>query len=464
MAEEKAKPVIRTTMDNMEAYMYIPAPEDGETYTVPELMQALQDKGICAGIDEQKLEHMIAEQVYDHEQVVARGIKAIDGIDGYYEYNFNIKTDNKPAIKPDGTVDYWSVNAIESVVANQVIAVYHPTIEGSDGMTVKGGVIPAKKGRDQLPIKGKGFERMEDGVTYRAVTGGKIEMQNDRIVILPVYELQGDVDLNNGNIDFHGDIVIHGGVESGVNVKSTGTITIDGVVEDCRLEAGKDIILKSGMVGGTKASIKTKGNITAKFIQFTTIECDGNIQADVMMDCNVHCLERVVMNGVRGSILGGRVQAIQGFEVTTLGNEAEKKTEIIAGASVEVYSRLRVLDKKIQATAENLQKIEEGLKRFKELEIERGVSYRDDPRRMSLLRESIRDTANLAADTDEKKRLEQMVVNSREACVSVLRDVNPGVIIRMGDLSFVVKNSAKSVEFYKLSDKIAIRACHQGVE
>lgn len=81
---------------------------------------------------------------------------------------------------------------------------------------------------------------------------GKIDIENDKIRIQPIYEVSGDANLTTGSIDFTGDIVIHGSVESGVTIKATGSITIDGNVEACNLEAGKDIILRSGMVGGTR--------------------------------------------------------------------------------------------------------------------------------------------------------------------------------------------------------------------
>ena len=144
---------------------------------------------------------------------------------------------------------------------------------------------------------------------------------------------------------------------------------------------------------------------------------------------------------------------------TSLGNDAEKKTEITVGASGDVYSRLRVLEKKIEATATNLEKIEGGLKQFDALESERGVSYANDPRRMQLLRIKIRDTAVLASDKEEEKKLRHLVECSRGACVSVLKEVYPGVIIRIEDLRFDLRNVGKSVEFYKLSDKISTRPC-----
>ena len=78
-----------------------------------------------------------------------------------------------------------------------------------DGMDLRGKLILAKRGRDLVPLRGKGFQRSEDGLTYTSLMDGKIEMTNERITILPVYEVSGDVDLSIGNIDFRGDVIVH---------------------------------------------------------------------------------------------------------------------------------------------------------------------------------------------------------------------------------------------------------------
>ena len=452
------KPIVRITADNMEAYIMLITPDDGGEYTVESLQKALDDRGVKYGIDEPTLKELAVEKKYGLETLVARGTEPVDGKDGYYDYNFNCNFDKKPLIRPDGTVDYWSVKSIESVVQDQVIAEYHPCVEGIDGKTVTGKPIPAKRGREQLPLKGKGFERRDDN-TYVALMSGKIETQNDRVMILPVHELSGNADLSSGNIDFHGDVVIHGGVESGVIVKASGTITVDGIVEACTLEAGKDIILRSGMLGGNKASVKTKGSITAKFFEFTRIECAGDIRADVLMDCQVQCFGKIIMNGKRGSIIGGLTHGVRGIEVTTLGNDAEKKTVIMAGASPEGYGKLRQLEKTIQELSQGLAQIDEGLRKFEELEKARGVSYKDDPRRVTLLRVKIRDTATLANSKEEAKQLRNLIESASGACVSVLRETYPGVVIQIEDTKLLVQNYVKSTEFYKLQDKIKTREC-----
>lgn len=452
------KPIVQITADGMEAYIMLVTPDDGGEYTVESLQKALDERGVKYGIDESALKELADEKKYGLETLIARGTEAVDGKDGYYDYNFNCNFDKKPLIKPDGTVDYWSVKSIESVVQDQVIAEYHPCVEGTDGKTVTGKPILAKRGREQLPLKGKGFERRDDN-TYVALMSGKIETQNDRVVILPVHELSGNADLSSGNIDFHGDVVIHGSVESGVIVKASGTITVDGIVEACTLEAGKDIILRSGMLGGNKASVKTKGSITAKFFEFTRIECAGDIRADVLMDCQVQCFGKIIMNGKRGSIIGGLTHGVCGIEVTTLGNDAEKKTVIMAGASPEEYAKLKQLEKTIQELSQGLVQIDEGLRKFEELEKARGVSYKDDPRRVTLLRVKIRDTATLANSKEEAKQIRNLIESASGACVTVLRETYPGVVIQIEDTKLLVQNNVKSAEFYKLQDKIKTREC-----
>ena len=215
---------------------------------------------------------------------------------------------------------------------------------------------------------------------------------------------------------------------------------MDGIGEACTLEAGKDIILRSGMLGGNKASVKTKGSITAKFFEFTRIECAGDIRADVLMDCQVQCFGKIIMNGKRGSIIGGLTHGVCGIEVTTLGNDAEKKTVIMAGASPEGYAKLRQLEKTIQELSQGLAQIEEGLRKFEELEKARGVSYKDDPRRVTLLRIKIRDTATLALSKEEAKQLRNLIESASGACVTVLRGTYPGAVIQIEDTKLLVQN------------------------
>ncbi len=449
---------VRVSNDGLEAYLMMPVPEEGEQYSIELVKMALEQQGVRFGVYQDVLLSMVNDGIYNQEKLIAKGIAPTDGIDGYYDYNFNANFDRKPKVLPDGSVDYWTVHSIESVAKDQVIAVYHPAIQGKNGTNVKGIEVAGKRGKELPLLKGKGFERQPDEVTYVSLMDGKIELQNDRIVILPVHELSGDAELIGGNIDFKGDIVIHGAVESGITIKASGSITIDGVVEACTIEAGKDILLRSGMLGGNKASIKTKGNIFAKFVENTTIEAGGMIQADVLMNCKVTCKERIVLSGKRGSIIGGEIHAVQGVEATSIGNMAETKTLIFAGTGEGMKGRLLLLEKKVKATQEELDKIEKVLNQFKQLEKENGTSYANDPRRMALLRTRIRDAAVLAEDENEIKELQSLIARAKGAVIAVTNEIFPGVTLMIDDERLTIKNNAKCVEFYRLEDKIHTRA------
>lgn len=456
-AVENNMPRVRVLKNDMEAYLELPTPDEGEDYSVSDIKAILEEQGICEGYLEAVIKKIAVERLYNQEYLVAKGTPATDGTDGYYEYNFNASPDKKPTILPDGSVDYWTVHSIESVSEGQVIAVYHPAVQGEDGVTVKGAPVTGKRGKELALLKGKGFHREEEENTYISDLDGKIEMQNDKIIVSAVHELNGNAEISTGNIDFRGDIVIHGSVESGITIKASGSITIEGVVEACTIEAGKDIILRSGMLGGNKASVKTKGNIFAKFFENTTVEAEGMIQADVLMNCQVKCKNRIQLTGKHGSIIGGCVHAVQGIEATNLGNAAETRTDILVGTSEETIKRLKMLEIKVDATRAELEKVEKGLKQFEALEQERGVSYANDPRRMSLLRVRIRDNALLSADEAETKKLRNLVERARGARVSVINEVFPGVNICIDEERLVIKNNAKNVEFYRLEDKIRTR-------
>ena len=223
-------PKVKTVNKDLEAWIRLPALEEGEHYTIEYLHDVLRVNQINYGIDEAQLQKILDEEIYEQDVLVARGIPAVEGQDGFYEYKVNMNLEKKPKILPDGSVDYWSMYSVQSVQKDQVIAIYHPAVQGTDGTGVSGKPIPAKVAREQGALRGPGVGRSEDYLTYFSLMDGKIDIENDKIRIQPIYEVSGDANLTTGNIDFTGDIVIHGSVESGVTIKAPGSITIDGNV------------------------------------------------------------------------------------------------------------------------------------------------------------------------------------------------------------------------------------------
>ena len=101
-----------------------------------------------------------------------------------------------------------------------------------------------KPGKPKPRLHGKGFKTSEDGKETYAAISGKIEYCNYDLSVVNVYDVNGNLDMSMGNIDFNGDVNITGSVRSGVTVHAMGSIYVGGFVEGATLIAGKDIVLK----------------------------------------------------------------------------------------------------------------------------------------------------------------------------------------------------------------------------
>lgn len=450
------KPKLRTSYDNMEAFLQLPVPQDEQGYTAEGLEEYLNALGIKAGIDREMLRKMVDDKIYMVERRIAVGKRPVEGHDGNYEFFFSRSFNRAPKILPDGSADYHDVNVIATVGKDEKIAEYHPCQQGENGFNVKGAPIAAKRCRELPPLKGKGFSRSEDGNSYYSNLDGKIDYQMDRINISPLYEIPGDVDLSVGNIDFTGDVIIHGTVKAGMMIKATGSITIDGIVESASMEAGRDIVLKSGLMGNSQAVIKTKGNLFAKFIEYASLDIRGTINAEVLFNCDVVCGEKIVIVGQRGSIVGGTLRAISGIEANSIGNEMEVKTSLAVGAEVDVYRRLKVLEHKIESVQKNMEAID---KKVQEIEREMAPKTvmekpKPDPRKVSMLRMKIRENTTLQEARLELEELTSIVSRADGAMVSVYGKVCPGTVIRIDDVLLNVREEQFAVQFIKHVDKI----------
>ncbi|WP_022749878.1 DUF342 domain-containing protein [Lachnobacterium bovis] len=446
--KDRKKPVVRVSYNEMEAFMMLPVLEgEEEPYTLDEINTALERAGVKSGIKTDLLEQIVIDQSCGYEHLIAEGTEAVDGIDGYFEYNFNTDLNRRPTIRPDGSVDYWSIHLVEIVEEGQVLAIYHEPVQGSNGMSVKGKLRKAKRGRPLPPLKGKGFDKSEDGLVYTSQIDGKIDMKNGRINIVPVYEVYGNADLSTGNIDFNGDVIVHGNVTTGISIKAQGSITVDGVVEASRIEANKDIVLRGGVLGKKRGIVSAKGCIYAKFFEYANVEACGFIEADSFLDCNVFCEDEVKLNGKKGSIIGGKTEAIKGITANVLGNESYKKTSIQVGIGVELLKRVNNAENELLEVQSLVDKLTEGIRQFDELGKEKNVDVKKDERRVALVRAKIAKTADLNICKEKVEYVHKLLEKAKGADIKITKKVFPGSKVMIDSLVVIVKDEQNGVNF-----------------
>ena len=416
----KREPVIRISSDRMEAFIMLPTVEEEHHYTVDEVLEAVNRNGVIYGINCETISDMIEKRLMGREVLFAKGKPAVDGADGYFDFYFDSDLNHRPTVKSDGSVDYWSVHSVEVVKKGQTIANYCEPVAGEDGIDVLGKVIAAEKGKG-----------------------------------LPPLEINGDMDVGTGNIDFVGDVVIHGSVKTGARIRAAKSITIDGVCEGCVLEAGNDLILRNGMIGMGKARIIVKGNLFAKFMEYTDVEVDGFVEADSAINCNVVSNDKVIFNGGHASIVGGKVYGCAGIEVQNLGNDAFIKTEVHVGVHKKIKIKIAELEKLVTQKQMLLDNIKAGIKQIEQMMGSAAEGMDLEEKKLALVRAKIEKTAELTEDKGELERLKSIVERSTGATVQVLEHVYPNVEVCINNSKLVTKEEFDKIEF-KEQDKAVV--------
>ena len=457
---EDYPPEVIIAEDNMTASVILPRLPEGVRqlrYGVKNIINALNDAGVTYGIDQDKIIELVEHHIYDVKIPLAFGLAPEEGVPGEFTYHFDTELNPEPTIREDGSVDYKDMKTIETVEAGDVIATYRPAVPGIPGRNVLGVEVMPTLVRDLPPLPGKGFDRSEDGKVYTANTTGKIEIVNKRVIISPVYELKGKVGVDTGNIDFSGDVIIHGTVTNGVVVKATGNITVDGLVENCILQSKKDIYLLAGVKGSGTTEIRANGDIKAQFIELATVYSGGNIEADVFYDSTVSCNGYITLAGKKGSIVGGSAAAVEGITCKTLGNEFGVITKVFAGTTPSRAQEKHDLEKQFAELERNLNKIKAGLKKFDEMGEDTGVSYREDPRRIQLLRVKIRDEAVLEETRMKIEEISNVLERGKRATIKTEATVYVGTEVGINNHKLRVKETQKDIEFVRTDEGIRMQ-------
>ncbi|MCW2277778.1 DUF342 domain-containing protein [Heliophilum fasciatum] len=165
-------------------------------------------------------------------------------------------TEGVPTAQDDGSprkdvVDFRDRGVIPSVGPGQVVAIKIRRSEGQVGYDVRGNVLEARQGK-RLEIKaGFGIRELNDGYRYVATLWGRPVWQPIAkvLVIQPHYEHKGDVDMQSGNVVFHGDVTVYGNVAQGFVVQADGMVLIHGSVFGGLVKAGSHITVRGHSLG-----------------------------------------------------------------------------------------------------------------------------------------------------------------------------------------------------------------------
>jgi len=305
---------------NMEAYLIVEIPNAVIERDV--LMDFLKEKKVQRGILENTVEHICKDGCETGALLIAQGKIPLKGEDGRYEYFFRTDVQKKPKVLDDGSTDYKDIEWFEVVREGQKIAYYHEAKEGIDGYDVLGNVIKGRKGAEKRVLRGKGFRLEEDKKTYTALYNGMIRLEDDELSVVNHLELD-EINMTTGNIFFDGSLHIRGNVSSGMTVKATGDIVIDGNVEVAVIETEGSVMLKKGMNSSGLGTVKAGKNIVSRFFDATKVVADGNIEVEKCLNSQLYAKGIITSTKI---FAGGVASSEAGFYLNHVGNHAGLKT------------------------------------------------------------------------------------------------------------------------------------------
>lgn len=425
--------------------------EGGSDPTAESIRAVLESNGVIHGVKEDVLQQLEDRPRYREQILVAEGSKPVNGADSRTVYNFRTNSrDLHLQESKDGRVDFKELNRIENVVEGQVLAKRVPAEPGVPGQTVTGRMIPAKDGKETDPPIGDNTRLSDDGRSIIAEINGLVKLVSNKVTVEPIYLVDGDVNVKEGNIRFLGTIIVKGNVDDGFSVNAAGDIEVMGNVGRSTLEAEGDVIVHQGIAGKGDGGVKAGGSIWSKFIENAQVEA-GNmvVVSDGIINSTVFSDSRIICRGKRASIVGGHIRAAEEVDAKTLGSVAGMETLVEVGYDPKSRARLLELEsqenelaKELEELTLNMATIENMRKNKRQISPDKLKAYSKMKARKEKI-QAIRQKLGKEIQAIHSY-LDELKSNGR---VSVSGTVFPGVKITIKDAQLPVRRESRAVTY-----------------
>lgn len=370
MFDRDAKLEISIDRDGMAARCMISKPFGaGRVPTRDEVVDRLRQYEVRAPLDEAAIDRLLAEGPFDEAVVVARGIEPVHGRPAAVRWKIDLDSEQvKISIREDGTVDFHKALKINNVRAGDVIGEKVAAVAGKPGHDVRMKPIPAREGRDIALQGGRNVEVSDDGRTFAAAIDGQLVLRGQVPSVLPVFEVRGNVDIGTGDIDFVGNVIVHGDVCDGFEVKADGNIEVRGMVNCSRLQASGNAVVLGGFLGKDKGEIVAGGSIGVKFVENGSLRAAESIVVErAVMHSAMVAGKRIQVKGTKGLIVGGQSTAGEEIEAVTIGSALGTKTVLAVGVDFAARDKIARVERELEEINLNLEKIQKTLVFFERI-------------------------------------------------------------------------------------------------
>lgn len=358
--------------DEMTATLTVNSAFGGKPLTLADIHNTLKQTGIIYGvIPDQEIEQLLHENLPSF--IIASGLHPIGGLDTQFK-SLVPEMAEKAQIDDECICDFRDVSSIVIVKEGQRVMRRTPAIQGQNGYNVFGKFLDCYHGMEvyfSQNQQGVCVDPTDQNILLSTLTGTATLIPNG-IIVLPVLIVES-VNLETGNINFAGTVIVRGNVETGMKIYALNDVIVEGGVENASIEcngsltvynsvqnshlaADKDILLKGG-VNGTK--VISHASVAVAFSEYSNIEAGLNIViCDFSLNSGLFAGNKITV-GLKGSrkksITGGIAWAMLEVKATTLGINTEVPTIIKVGSDPSIQRRLDELNNLISANDKELE-------------------------------------------------------------------------------------------------------------
>jgi uncharacterized protein (DUF342 family) len=427
----------------------------GREATMVDVQLRLNEMGIVSGIDLDRAVLALSEKTYDRPIVIARATDPVPGTDAAIDCLFPLQLTMHPKELENSRVDFRELTLICAVAQGDVLARKIPATRGTPGMTVTGKEIPAKPGKDIAFTTGRNTIISPDGTEVTAAMAGQPFLKGRSVFVEPVYNIKGDINYSVGNVDFKGSVKIDGNVVSGFSIKATESIEVNGVVEDCSLEAGMDISIKAGAGRGQGHHEGRQGLLGALCRELLR---GGGTEHRRRRRPQLRAVRRRFHRCRPGHGAGHREQALSAKPCVREhpGSPIAGRTQVSVGFEPKTVALLKELKETAWKTEHTIEEIEKHISTLEEMSSTGSLSEEKERLYGRLLATADELGHQLQEHRDRIEMIESTMTKAAQPTVKVRGTCYPNVRIRIGALVFDCTTEYHSAVFYEEQGRIKV--------
>lgn len=451
---------VKTSDDAMRATVrFVPASEGAPRMGMDDFLRDMKMRNITYGIKKEELsKHFYGPGIYCTDILFAEGQAPVQGTDARIEYNFDVNPDRHPKVRKDGSVDYFQLTTINHCHKGEELARIIPEKPGIEGSDIYGQTIKPRDVKRETLKFGHNIELSEDRKIIRSMVDGYVSLVEDKVFVSDIYSVK-NVDVSTGNLEFEGSIEISGDVAENFTVRAGGDVVVNGQVEGATIIAGGNIVIAKGMNGMSKGVLQAGGSVVVRYLENVNVCAGEDVSSEAILHCNITAGNEVRVDGRRGVIIGGTIQAGISVVAKTIGASMGANTVLEIGVNTKAKADYAELQKRMAGVGKTVRDAETILANFKD-KLKKGIKFTDNQVKYmktvaSMYEEKSTELARLKAEEEGMKDL--LRVNAK-AEVIVNNEVFPGTTIVIGDVSKTLQTGYHYCKFVREHGEVCVAA------